>query len=173
MSSLSIWLCYSQDCINSCFSPHADIRERFYYIVLVSIVTLRNLTEFNWNLGKQLHTVTCNFIRLMVGTYWGRDMLWARQAARTPFVCTHRTQVAGKVRWISSNMLRAQTFFTPTELFCKNGRVTRGKVALQHVPVYIHARLYPLVCANLWSGREKMSWIFILCINTKIDFEVS
>lgn len=54
------------------FSPHADIRERFYYIVLVSIVTLRNLTEFNWNLGKQLHTVTCNFIRLMVGTYWGR-----------------------------------------------------------------------------------------------------
>lgn len=31
---------------------HADIRERFYYIVLVSIVTLRNLTEFNWNLGK-------------------------------------------------------------------------------------------------------------------------
>ena len=30
----------------------ADIRERFHYLILVTIVTLRNLTEFNWNLGK-------------------------------------------------------------------------------------------------------------------------
>ena len=29
-----------------------DIRERFHYIILISIVALRNLTEFNWNLGK-------------------------------------------------------------------------------------------------------------------------
>ena len=41
----------------SCFSkitffPYTDIRERFYYIVLVVIVTLRNLTEFNWNAGE-------------------------------------------------------------------------------------------------------------------------
>ncbi|RMX56549.1 hypothetical protein pdam_00007186 [Pocillopora damicornis] len=31
----------------------SDIRERFYYIVLVVIVTLRNLTEFNWNAATQ------------------------------------------------------------------------------------------------------------------------
>ena len=36
-----------------CFCYYfSDIRERFYYIVLIVIVTLRNLTEFNWNLGK-------------------------------------------------------------------------------------------------------------------------
>jgi len=44
--------CCSEHCVKSRFSFYADIRERFYYIVLVSIVTLRNLTEFNWNLGK-------------------------------------------------------------------------------------------------------------------------
>ena len=53
----------------SCFSkinllPYTDIRERFYYIVLVVIVTLRNLTEFNWNAGE------CYGISLK-GTCWG------------------------------------------------------------------------------------------------------
>ena len=53
----------------SCFSkitffPCTDIRERFYYIVLVVIVTLRNLTEFNWNAGECYGTS-------LKGTHWG------------------------------------------------------------------------------------------------------
>lgn len=56
----SLWSCFSK--IN--FFPYTDIRERFYYIVLVVIVTLRNLTEFNWNAGE------CYGISLK-GTCWG------------------------------------------------------------------------------------------------------
>ena len=30
----------------------SDARERFHYIILILIIAIRNLTEFNWNLGK-------------------------------------------------------------------------------------------------------------------------
>ena len=71
-SLLTIWMDVSEGffCIPfSCFSeitffPYTDIRERFYYIVLVVIVTLRNLTEFNWNAGECYGT-------LLKGTRWG------------------------------------------------------------------------------------------------------
>ena len=29
-----------------------DIRERFFYVVLVSMVALRNMQELQWNLGN-------------------------------------------------------------------------------------------------------------------------
>ena len=51
--SLKIFLCPLLSCFSKItFFPYTDIRERFYYIVLVVIVTLRNLTEFNWNAGE-------------------------------------------------------------------------------------------------------------------------
>lgn len=30
-----------------------DIRERFHYIILLLIVTLRNMAQFNWNVGER------------------------------------------------------------------------------------------------------------------------
>ena len=71
-SLLTIWIDVSEGFLHSllsCFSkitffPYTDIRERFYYIVLVVIVTLRNLTEFNWNAGECYGTS-------LKGTHWG------------------------------------------------------------------------------------------------------
>ena len=40
----------------------SDVRERFHFMILLSIVCMRNLTEFNWNMGKILISTT-NFQR--------------------------------------------------------------------------------------------------------------
>ena len=50
MSGILIFPDLSSYLDNSFVIP--DIRERFHYIILVTICALRNLTEFNWNLGK-------------------------------------------------------------------------------------------------------------------------
>ena len=46
--------------------------------------------------------------------------------------------------WISCNMLLGQNFVPATELFCKSGRVTQGKLMLQHVV----STTSPLACVE-------------------------
>jgi len=59
----------------------SDIRERFYYIVLVSIVTLRNLTEFNWNL-EHLYVI-CPYLLAVLSSEYFVD--WIKHAFITKF----------------------------------------------------------------------------------------
>ncbi len=44
--------------MNHNYSISLDIRERFHYIVLLLIVALRNLAQFNWNVGEFKADVT-------------------------------------------------------------------------------------------------------------------
>ena len=42
----------------------SDVRERFHFLVLLAIVCVRNLTEFSWNLGKEVksdHSIHTDF----------------------------------------------------------------------------------------------------------------
>jgi hypothetical protein len=41
--------------VNNLFQmSSSDIRERFHYIVLLSIVMIRNLAQFQWDIGKEV-----------------------------------------------------------------------------------------------------------------------
>ncbi|KAL9982741.1 hypothetical protein ACROYT_G004832 [Oculina patagonica] len=59
----------------------SDIRERFYYIVLIIIVTLRNLTEFNWNL-EHLYVI-CPYLLAVLSSEYFVD--WIKHAFITKF----------------------------------------------------------------------------------------
>ncbi|XP_022799090.1 transmembrane anterior posterior transformation protein 1 homolog [Stylophora pistillata] len=59
----------------------SDIRERFYYIVLVVIVTLRNLTEFNWN-AEHLYVI-CPYLLAVLSSEYFVD--WIKHAFITKF----------------------------------------------------------------------------------------
>ena len=98
-------------------------------------------------------------------------MLWGGEAGTSPFVCTHRTYVAGRVRklnievilsllrdsriqtsWISCNMLRCQNSDVPaTELLFRKKRACQHcNMHTLHVPTTC-----PLVCADL----KGTSWV--------------
>ncbi|CAH3194359.1 unnamed protein product [Porites evermanni] len=59
----------------------SDIRERFHYLILVTIVTLRNLTEFNWNL-EHLYVI-CPYLVAVVSSEYFVD--WIKHAFITKF----------------------------------------------------------------------------------------
>lgn len=75
----------------------SDIRERFHYLILVTIVTLRNLTEFNWNL-EHLYVI-CPYLVAVVSSEYFVD--WIKHAFITKFnnipvevYCEYRTLLA-------------------------------------------------------------------------------
>lgn len=59
----------------------SDIRERFHYIILISIVALRNLTEFNWNLDHLY--VICPYLFAVLSSEYFVD--WIKHAFITKF----------------------------------------------------------------------------------------
>ena len=42
-----------------------DIRERFHYLILLTIVVIRNLAQFQWNLGKHKYIRLPNLFSLV------------------------------------------------------------------------------------------------------------
>ncbi|XP_015771532.1 PREDICTED: transmembrane anterior posterior transformation protein 1 homolog [Acropora digitifera] len=59
----------------------SDIRERFHYIILISIVALRNLTEFNWNLDH-LYVICPYLFAVLLSEYF---VDWIKHAFITKF----------------------------------------------------------------------------------------
>ncbi|XP_031556071.1 transmembrane anterior posterior transformation protein 1 homolog [Actinia tenebrosa] len=59
----------------------SDIRERFHYLVLVSIVCLRNLTEFNWNM-EHLYVIAPYLFATVSSEYF---VDWVKHAFITKF----------------------------------------------------------------------------------------
>lgn len=46
-----------------------DLRERFHYVVLLSFVCLRNLSEVDWDFGAVLCSVYASMYRLLYATF--------------------------------------------------------------------------------------------------------
>ena len=54
MHNVCLYVC-TYMCVLSMYRIHfflTDIRERFHYFILLSIVMMRNLAQFQWNLGR-------------------------------------------------------------------------------------------------------------------------
>ncbi|CAB3982800.1 transmembrane anterior posterior transformation 1 homolog [Paramuricea clavata] len=143
----------------------ADIRERFYYVVLVSLVTLRNMHELQWNLDHLYELVPSVALLLCSEVF----VDWVKHAFITKFNCISSevyreyrellaldaatSRLFGQQRACSDHfdLVSRRLGFIPLPLGCVVYRVTSQSVQISGT-----AGIVVLVLVYLWLTSVKI-----------------